>query len=139
MKKRYVFLVLFACFLLSLKVCPRGIDNSISLLLENNFFIPEESNICSFRDTIDSLGSGEGWLYGEDDKYYYGVRVDDVTCEIESVPAYYVLKKGQESQNFDKFNYHTWDKKVGAGWHKPYGCEKEQDEKSLKTTHLMTK
>jgi hypothetical protein len=118
MKKRYIFLFWIACFFLSIKICPKGIDNTISLLLQNNFFIPKESSICTFIDTMDDTGSGEGWLYGEDDKYYYGMRlsVDKHLYETETKPAptYFILKKGQESENFHKHDYKTWDKKEGV-------------------------
>jgi hypothetical protein len=112
MKKRYIFLFWIACFFLSIKICPKGIDNTISLLLENNFFIPKESSICTFIDTMDAAGSGEGWLYGEDDKYYYAVNDSYEPNE----PLYFILRKGQESQNFDKLNYETWDKREGVRW-----------------------
>jgi len=113
MKKRYIFLSWIIIFGISIIVCPKGIDNSISLLLENNYFIPQESSICVFRDTMAAEGSGEGWLYGEDDKYYYGMNTD---YESECDPSYYILEKGLESPNFDKFDFKTWDKRQGVGW-----------------------
>ncbi|MDR2926138.1 MAG: hypothetical protein LBU76_09385 [Azoarcus sp.] len=111
MKKLYIFLILIMCFFLAHKVCPEVYRNSLSLLLETNFFIPKESNICIFRKTEGDVGSGEGWVYGEDDNYYYG---QNENWESESDPSYYILKKGQEAQLFDRFDYKTWDKKKGV-------------------------
>jgi hypothetical protein len=55
-------------------------------------------------------------MYGEDDKYYYGVNVDEIACDAEFAPEYFILRKGQESENFNSLDYHTWDKRVGVGW-----------------------
>jgi hypothetical protein len=121
MKKLYIFLALIACLYISNKACPEGFNNSLSLLLENNFYIPQESCLCAFIKTVDDEGSGEGWLYGEDNDYYYGPNTESkfkvenyFTVITECDPEYYILRKGQESKNFDKFNSKTWDKKIGV-------------------------
>jgi hypothetical protein len=110
MKIRYIFFILIACLFVTYKTCPYGLENAFRLLLENSFYIPKESCICTFRGTVDADGSGEGWLYGEDDKFYYGMNTE---YESEHDPSYYILKKGQESQIFNRFDYKTWDKKEG--------------------------
>lgn len=101
MKKRYIFLSLIAIIGISVMVCPRGIDNTIALLLENNYFVPKECNICVFRGIVFNGGSGEGWLYGEDNNYYYMLNVD---YESKSDPSYFILKKEQEASNIEKFD-----------------------------------
>jgi len=68
------------------------------LLTENGYFIPQESNIFHFKVTKMNSGSGGWWIYGEDNKYYY--------ASYQS--GYLKLQKGDESENFDKFNYYTW-------------------------------
>jgi hypothetical protein len=121
MKKRYIFLVLLVCFFalityfrISISECPAGIiGNKLGFLLQNNYFIPKESNICVFETTMQDEGSGGGWLYGEDDKYYYGMNAE---YDSKLDPAYFILRKGLESQNFDKLDYHTWDKREGVRW-----------------------
>jgi hypothetical protein len=109
--------------------CPGHFGNAVSLLLQNNYFIPKESSMCFFGATADADGSGEGWLYGEDDKYYYGINTDEIACEAEFAPEYYILRKGQESQNFNKHDYKTWDNKEGSGFipkkYRSYWCTEE--------------
>jgi hypothetical protein len=105
--------VLIACFRISLLKCPAGIGNKLGFLLQNNYFIPRESNVCVFETTMQGEGSGGGWMYGEDDKYYYAVNDK---YESKKDPLYFIFRKGQESQNFDKLNHTTWDKREGARW-----------------------
>jgi len=112
MKVLKIFLAILiwpAIIVASVLVCPQGINNTIAFLLENNFFLPKESCLCTFRETVPAEGSGEGWEYGEDNKYYYALNDD------ESYPCvhYYFLKKGQEPKNFNKHDSKTWDKKEG--------------------------
>ena len=79
------------------------VDNSWFLLTDNVYFIPAESNIFIFKVTQMNDGSGDWWLYGEDNKYYYGLNIDEGYD-----PKYYKLDKGKETANFDKFDYNTW-------------------------------
>lgn len=73
------------------------------LSTDENYFIPKESSILIFEATRMNDGSGDWWLYGEDKDYYYGLNIETET------PRYYILEKGRETKNFDKFNYNTWD------------------------------
>jgi len=43
----------------------------------------------------------------EDKNYYYGLNTMDENYEAE----YYIMKKGNEDKNFNKFDYKTWYKK----------------------------
>jgi hypothetical protein len=101
------FLVLLACFFaliayfrISISECPAGIGNKLGFLLQNSYYIPKESNICVFETTMQGEGSGGGWMYGEDDKYYYGVNVDEIPCASEFAPMYYNFKKGAGISKF---------------------------------------
>jgi hypothetical protein len=85
---------------------PNIVDNSWFLLTDNVYFIPAESNIFIFKVTKMNDGSGDWWLYGEDNKYYYGLNIDEGYD-----PKYYKLDKGKETINFDKHDYNTWDNK----------------------------
>jgi len=89
-------------------------SNSLDYLIQRGFFIPKESNIFRFEVTKWNQGSGEYWLYGEDDKYYYGIpQYDWATfdesnghiCDVD----YFKLRKGNEPEHFDKFDYQTWE------------------------------
>jgi len=102
MKKRYILLSWLFIIGASIVLCPQGINNTFALLLENNYFIPKESSFCAFRGTVSNGGSGEGWLYGEDSKYYYMLNVD---YKSESDPSYYVLRRGKEPQSLEAFDH----------------------------------
>lgn len=80
-------------------------SNLWSLLIDKEYFIPQESNIFEFESTKMNFGSGEWWLYGEDDEYYYGLN------QVNATPKYYKLKKGKENLSFNKYDYDTWKKK----------------------------
>jgi hypothetical protein len=76
-----MLLVIIGYFYFGNKTCSEGLGNVIMLLYANGYFIPKESSVCTFRATVDNIGNGEYWLYGEDDKYYYsGFSGDIVTC-----------------------------------------------------------
>lgn len=85
---------------------PKKIDNMLSnafsLFIEPNYFIPKESSIFKFEETQKNEGSGDWWLYGEDDNYYYGLNIESET------PQYFKFKKGNECVKFNKTNYKTW-------------------------------
>jgi hypothetical protein len=128
-------LLLLILFFSSLIVMPVLTFNAWCMLTCNGWEIPKESSIFTFVQTQDSGGNGDYWTYGEDDKYYYGVNVDEIACESESAPEYFILEKGRESQDFDKLDYHTWKNKEGVGWIpkelRSYECRKETLKTSL--------
>jgi hypothetical protein len=112
MKKRYKFFILAASLYLGCKVCPEGIENAFSLLLENNFFIPKESCVCTFKKTVPATGSGEGWIYGEDNNHYY--TIDDILELMKEnkflkpsdfIQSYYILKKDPNSEILVNLDY----------------------------------
>ena len=88
-----IFILLFLFLSLT-----HSCSNIWSLLTENGYFIPQESNIFSFNATKMNSGSGGWWLYGEDKKYYYAL--------ISS--GYLKLQKGKEPEGFNKFDFNTW-------------------------------
>ena len=73
------------------------------VLTENGYFIPKESNILCFNATKMNSGSGGWWLYGEDNQFYYALNVEQ-----NNNTEYFTLQKGQETEYFDKFDYHSW-------------------------------
>jgi len=100
MKIRYVFLSSLIWLVLFLVILALFPSNASYLLLQNNFYIPKESGLFSFRATVWATGSGEGWIYGEDNKNYYMDHYDP-----DSGTEYYILRKGRESKDLEKFNY----------------------------------
>jgi hypothetical protein len=104
--KKVIFLIVFVflLFCILLGISTNLFGNLWCKLTGLGFFIPKESNMFIFEVTKWNDGSGEWWLYGEDKNYYYGLNNID---ELE----YYIMKKGNEDKNFNKFDYKTWDKK----------------------------
>ena len=119
MKSKIIVLGVIFVSLTMYKSCARSCSNSLSFLTERGFFIPRESSIFCFEVTEWNAGSGEWWLYGEDDKYYYGLSSYNDCDSILKIynfytdfDCYFKLKKGDEPENFDKFNKDTWGEKI---------------------------
>lgn len=47
------------------------LENGWHLLTGRGYEIPDDSSVFSFRPTVMNSGSGEWWLYGEDNTDYY--------------------------------------------------------------------
>ena len=82
--------------------------NAWRLLTENGYFIPQESSIFRFDATEMNEGSGGWWLYGEDDKYYYGIPQNGICDYYYDSDFYFKLQKGDEPENFDRLDCNTW-------------------------------
>ena len=100
MRKRLFLMLLSASFLIML--FSNFFINVWGLMIDEHYFIPQESNIFQFTATAMNQGSGDWWIYGEDDKYYYALNLENEN------PKYLKLKKGLERANFNAKDYHTW-------------------------------
>ncbi len=78
--------------------------NKWSLWVSRGYFIPYESSPCRFKSIIQNEGSGEWWLYGEDEVYYYYAG-DGV-----SPHRYVTIKKIDATQcsHFSPTKFDTW-------------------------------
>jgi hypothetical protein len=101
-KKKVIPLGLFFIVLIVLMTCTHFCTNIWFLLTENGYFVPQESSIFRFEPTKMNVGSGGWWLYGKDNEYYYALYQS----------GYLTLQKGNEPENFDEFDYHTWGENV---------------------------
>jgi hypothetical protein len=104
--KKHLFKMLIISFFLVcilLGIFTEFFGNVWCLLTGRGYFIPKESNIFVFKVTEDNDGSGEYWIYGEDKNYFYRF--------IDTDSKYYKLKKGNETEKFNKLDYTTWDNK----------------------------
>lgn len=100
---KYILLIAFFVLFITGGVFTQLFSNTWFLLTYNAYFIPEESNIFTFRATQISDGSGEMWLYGEDSDFYYGLNT-----EPDYSPLYFKIGKNHKSEHFNKFDYKTW-------------------------------
>ncbi len=58
--------------------CTSIFGNVFSLIIEKEYFIPKQSSIFTFNETIGNEGSSDVWRYGEDySNYYYNLNTFD--------------------------------------------------------------
>ena len=78
--------------------------NVFSIITGRGYIIPTESTVFSFKTLQMNTGSGEWWIYGKDDKYYY------TTLDKTSEKQYIKISKNiaEECEGFDETNYNTW-------------------------------
>lgn len=102
--KREVMKIFFGCFsiiaFLTLLVFSNFSGNAISLFADAGYFIPKHSSIFTFKSTLYNSGSGEYWLYGEDDKNLY----ENMSGRAMAFPK----NKIHQCPEFDPLNYETW-------------------------------
>lgn len=97
------FIVLsFLMIILTTKEVKNFLNNGYSIIIDPMYIIPKESSIFMFEATKMNEGSGDWWLYGEDDNYYYALNL-----ETDS-PKYFILKKKKKEKKINKFDYKTW-------------------------------
>lgn len=77
------------------------------LLIGNGYIIPKESSIFSFKSTIMNSGSGDYWLYGEDNTNYYTTLLNK---EAGYSAKYFLISKEKATKlsGFQKLHYSTW-------------------------------
>jgi hypothetical protein len=71
------------------------------------FIIPSESSLFTFAATKMNDGSGEWWLYAEDNYYYYSM-------EKAGIDKPYIMISKSRTKGIPKFNKHdykTWENK----------------------------
>ena len=102
-----ILLLLAPLCLVLLMAFSNALLNCWMLLIEPNYIIPKESNIFQFDVNQMNEGSGDWWIYGQDNKnYYYYIGHD-------SLP-YITFSNGaaQICSGFDKLNVNTWCGKI---------------------------
>lgn len=76
----------------------RATPNLLGLFFDPEYFIPEGSTVFTFRPTVMNDGSGDWWIYGEDNRYYYYFE-DDLKLSKQAAEA---------CQGFLKDSVATW-------------------------------
>lgn len=79
------------------------IGNTYRLIVDRGFFIPSESSLLWFESTVENSGSGEWWIYGEDNEFYFA-NATNLT------PTYYIFprEKVSQCQGFAAKELNTW-------------------------------
>lgn len=104
---KILLLLVPLCLVVLLMAFSNALLNCWMLLIEPNYIIPKESNIFQFDVNQMNEGSGDWWIYGQDNKnYYYYIGHD-------SLP-YITFSNGaaQICSGFDKLNVNTWCGKI---------------------------
>lgn len=98
-----IFLIILIFFLANLFVTPL-MGNLWCLLTGRGYIIPKESSLFTFKPLVMNEGSGEWWLYGEDNKNYYHFTG-------ENVKPYQKISKNEANQcpGFVVTDYKTWN------------------------------
>jgi hypothetical protein len=80
------------------------IGNIWEVITDRRYIIPSESTMLRFKVIRMNEGSGDWWLYGEDDNNYYTMM--DATNE----KPYLLISKhiAKDCKNFDLLNFKTW-------------------------------
>ncbi len=103
LKRRHIVLGILGLFLL-IGFSTQLFSNFWGLLIGNGYIIPNQSSIFTFQAIKMNKGSGDYWLYGEDQKYYYTTLEKD-----HPEPYAFITKeKAKSIKNFDKTNFETW-------------------------------
>lgn len=75
-KRNIFFITLFASITLLLFTPVLG--NIFSLIIDEEYFIPKQSSIFTFNETVHNDGSSDVWRYGEDfSNYYFNLSNDN--------------------------------------------------------------
>jgi hypothetical protein len=77
-------------------------SNVWSLLTARGFFIPAESSVFAFQVTKENAGSGEWWLYGEDQQHLFALHPE------ESVYLSAPRTAQSRCPKFESLNFLTW-------------------------------
>jgi hypothetical protein len=73
---KIMLIVGFGCFLL-IFLWPQLPINLWLWSIERAYVIPEESSFFTFNPTVLNPGSGEWWIYGEDQRFFYYFSGDE--------------------------------------------------------------
>ncbi|MCC9071574.1 hypothetical protein LNQ49_08280 [Flavobacterium sp. F-65] len=73
LSKKNLFRIVLFTFIAALLFTPI-FGNLYSLLIEKEYFIPKQSSIFTFSETVHNDGSSDVWRYGKDfNNYYYNL------------------------------------------------------------------
>ena len=76
MKKLLLLIITIFAIILYLSKKTYLFENLWGKITDNNYIIPDESSLLKFQATKMNQGSGDWWLYGEDENYYFSTETD---------------------------------------------------------------
>ncbi len=69
-KRKWIFRLIALAAIIAL-FCNSIFGNILMLVIEKEYFIPKQSSIFTFNETVPNEGSSDVWRYGEDRSNYY--------------------------------------------------------------------
>jgi hypothetical protein len=104
-KNKYIFWVaIFGIFIFTTFLFHVFLFNNFAIFTYRGYFIPQESSVWSFKPKVWNNGSGEWWIYGMDENYFYyagdGIKPNKY-IKIEK-------NNSKSCENFDPENYKSW-------------------------------
>lgn len=85
--------------------CTSIFGNVFSLIIEKEYFIPEQSSIFTFTETVGNEGSSDVWRYGEDySNYYFNLSTFD------NAVLFFPKKNVNNCPGFNPEDVTTWCK-----------------------------
>jgi len=106
-KKKIILIIIAAFFflflVLYLPIMGNYWGNSLLLIMDPVYIIPKESSKFNFNPTVMNPGSGDWWIYGEDNKNYYYFNGDKKTPYI-----FIAKKKSKQCNGFNAHDNNTW-------------------------------
>jgi hypothetical protein len=100
-KKNIFLIILFSSFIALFFTSLLG--NIFSLAIEKEYFIPKQSSIFTFNETVHNNGSSDVWRYGEDYTNYY-FNLSDTNNSVLVFPKADI----DNCAGFDPENVTTW-------------------------------
>lgn len=105
-KRKWIKILLLLaplCLVVLLATLSNCLSNFWMILKDPTYIIPKESNIFQFEVNQMNEGSGDWWIYGQDNKNYY------FFYGLESLPYITFSKNDARAcSDFDKLNINTW-------------------------------
>ena len=105
-KRKWIKIILLfvpLCLVVLLATLSNCLSNFLMILKDPNYIIPKESNIFQFEVNQMNEGSGDWWIYGQDNKNYY------FFYGLELLPYITFSKNDARAcSDFDKLNINTW-------------------------------
>ncbi|MGE6355653.1 hypothetical protein ACQKCJ_17430 [Flavobacterium sp. NPDC079362] len=98
------WIIIFILFIAVIALfCTSIFGNIFSLVIEKEYFIPKQSSIFTFNETVQNEGSSDVWRYGEDFTNYY-FNLSTFTYDVLFFPK----KNINNCLGFDPEDITTW-------------------------------
>lgn len=99
--KWIIYLIVFTVFITLSRT--HIFSNIFSLIIEREYFIPKQSSIFTFKETVRNDGSSDVWRYGEDsNNYYYNLST------LNNDVLYFSKKNVLLCPDFNPENINSW-------------------------------